>query len=593
MAELAAQPASVQSVYSWYGEDKLYVNRRYQRKLVWTLEENQKLIESILKKYPVPAILIAERESEPGSYEIIDGLQRLHAIVSFIETAFPTIDGKLFNLDFFPTAKSRADEGMFTPKTNSPYLSQKEVSTLLDYVLALSVMRNASEAEVNDVFGRINTYGHRLSDQERRQAGVQNEFSEMVRNIACTLRGDVSTDVLPLRSMPSISIDLPMTKQGYTVKADEVFWVIQGILRSTDLRDSMDEQCIADIAACIISGVIIERSKDELDNVYTAENSLQEQVLTALGVYGVDRFSAEFKYCVDEILKVCDAVSGESAHLRGILFKKQTTNAFPSIFAILMIAFHELIVKERKKITDYSGVRKSIVDLNTHIETSRKATSADERRKNVDVVKGLVGNYFIKTEKGPVIYGNHATSDIEAIIRRSEIELADYELKQGCLTLSGKRTIDPLLIPKVIKTICAIANNGPNRTGKIIIGVTDKEADSEKIAQLDKMTPRKVGRRFVVGVSREARVLGKSLESYVTIWKNAIKGSGLSTHLRDSVLSSIDFNDFFGIGVLVITVPPQKELSYLGEEIYWREFDTTVLADSPKQIAELAKRFFS
>jgi hypothetical protein len=178
MAELAAQPASIQSVYSWYGEDKLYVNRRYQRKLVWTLEENQKLIESILKKYPVPAILIAERENEPGSYEIIDGLQRLHAIVSFIETAFPTLDGKLFNLDLFPTAKSRADEGKFVPNIASLFLSQKEVSTLLDYVLALSVMRNATKAEVNDVFGRINTYGHRLSDQERRQAGVQNEFSD-------------------------------------------------------------------------------------------------------------------------------------------------------------------------------------------------------------------------------------------------------------------------------------------------------------------------------------------------------------------------------------------------------------------------------
>jgi Protein of unknown function DUF262 len=113
MAELAAQPTSVQSVYAWYTEDKLHVNRRYQRKLVWTLEEKQRLIESILKKYPVPAILIAEREQEAGSYEIIDGLQRLHAIVSFIETAFSTLDGKIFNLEFFPTAKSRSTGGAF------------------------------------------------------------------------------------------------------------------------------------------------------------------------------------------------------------------------------------------------------------------------------------------------------------------------------------------------------------------------------------------------------------------------------------------------------------------------------------------------
>jgi uncharacterized protein with ParB-like and HNH nuclease domain len=81
MAELSAQPTSIQSIYSWYAEDRLYVNRRYQRKLVWTLEEKQRLIESILKKYPIPAVLIAERENESGSFEIIDGLQRLHTIM--------------------------------------------------------------------------------------------------------------------------------------------------------------------------------------------------------------------------------------------------------------------------------------------------------------------------------------------------------------------------------------------------------------------------------------------------------------------------------------------------------------------------------
>ena len=176
MAELASQPTPIQSIYNWFIEGKLYVNRRYQRKLVWTLEEKQKLIDSILRKYPIPAILIAERETEPGTYEIIDGLQRLHAIMSFIETRYTSIDGSLFNLQFFPTAQTRADEGGFTPNEAEEKLSQREVGTILDYTLALSIMRNASEGEINDVFDRINSYGHRLSDQERRQAGVENNF---------------------------------------------------------------------------------------------------------------------------------------------------------------------------------------------------------------------------------------------------------------------------------------------------------------------------------------------------------------------------------------------------------------------------------
>jgi hypothetical protein len=506
MAELAAQPTSVQSVYGWYTEDKLHVNRRYQRKLVWTLEEKQRLIESILKKYPVPAILLAEREEEPGTYEIIDGLQRLHAIVSFIETAFPTLDRKIFNLEFFPTAKSRSGAA-FVPSVAQQHLNQKEVSTLLDYALALSVMRNATEEEINDVFGRINTYGHRLSDQERRQAGIQTDFADMVREIACTLRGDVSTNVLPLRLMPSISIDLPKAKHGYTVKAEEVFWVTQGVLLSTDLRDSMDEQCIADIAACVITGQMIDRSKDALDRIYDPKSDAASKVAASLEVYGANKFSEEFKYCVDEILKVCGSDVNGDVHLRALLFKKETTNAFPSVFAILMVAFHELIVKENKTVIDYSAVRNNLSELNTRIETSRRATSPDERRKNVDVVKGLVGAFFQQGENAPAIYGNHATTDIEAVIRRSEVELAAYELKQGLLTLDDNRTVDNNLIEKVLKTISAIANNGPNLTGKIVVGVADSEEDAARVTKLDSITPRKVGKRCVVGVNREAKVM--------------------------------------------------------------------------------------
>ncbi|MFJ4874042.1 DUF262 domain-containing protein [Streptomyces sp. NPDC088745] len=62
MAELSPQQRSIQSIYAWYSENKLWVNRRYQRKLVWTLTEKQKLIESVLKEYPIPAILLAERD---------------------------------------------------------------------------------------------------------------------------------------------------------------------------------------------------------------------------------------------------------------------------------------------------------------------------------------------------------------------------------------------------------------------------------------------------------------------------------------------------------------------------------------------------
>ena len=174
-------------------------------------------------------------------------------------------------------------------------------------------------------------------------------------------------DVLPLRMMPTISIDLPKTRHGYEVRADEVFWVAHGILRSTDLRDSMDEQCIADVASCIVGGRLIDRSKDALDEIYTQGSTEAERINTALGLYGVEKFSDEFKFCVDEILNVC--ANGSQAKLRDLIFERRTTNAFPSVFAGPLIAFHEMIIGEGLIIGNYGAVKASIMNISRSIES--------------------------------------------------------------------------------------------------------------------------------------------------------------------------------------------------------------------------------
>jgi len=589
MAELVSQSTSIQSLYTMYRDGKLYVNRRYQRKLVWTLNEKQKLIESILKKYPIPAVLIAERDNEPGTYEIIDGLQRLQAILSFIEMSYSNLDAKYFDINFFPTAKKNADDGLFEYQKVGPFLTAKEVSILLDYTLALSVMRNASDAEINDVFDRINTYGHRLSDQERRQAGVQNSFSDMVRSISCTLRGDASSDVLPLYSMPSISIDLPKTKHGYLIQAEEVFWVNHGILRSTDLRDSMDEQCVADISASILGGVCLERSKEALDKVYNIDDRESERILNALHIYNSEAFHKEFIFCIDEIISVCN--SGNAEILKDIIFDAKTSNAYPSIFAIIFISFYELLIKENMKISNYSDVKNVMRGLNRRIEIGQKAASPEERRKNIDQVKGLIQKIFVPNDKNPRSFIGNTTPDVDVAIRRSEIELSNYELKQGLLTLSNNRQIDTSCIQKIIHTIAAIVNNGSDSSGKIIIGVADKEADAIRIEKLDGIKPHKVGNRFVVGVAREASILGINMEDYVGQLKNSIRHSDLTDSIKMNILSNIDYNIYYGFGIIVIEIPAQKEMAFVGNDVYWRNFDSTELAIDPKKIATIAKRF--
>lgn len=586
MADVDSQPKTVQSLYTWYSEGRLTVNRRYQRKLVWTLTEKQKLVESIARRYPVPAVLLAERAE--GKYEIIDGLQRLFTIMSFIEAGFPDSDGQTFDVSQFPTAQTRANEEQFTPIASDAMLTPREVNNFLDYSMAISVMRGASEEEIDDVFARINTYGHQLSDQERRQAGVKDDFSDLIRRAACFYRGDVSSDYLDLSNMPSISVDLPMTRHGYRVQADEVFWVKSGILRSTDLRDSLDEQCLADITASIVGGRVLERSKVALDSVYERGSAENTRIANALDAYGSERLADEIKYCVQQVLEVAEA--GNPVKLRDLVFAtRTTTNAFPAIFAVLVIAFHEKLIGERKMIRDHGALKASLTDLASRIQARR--TSQDDRRINIDVIKGLMNPHVVDTDANEQVYGDHTVMDLDALLHRSEIELANYELKQGLLSLSDARDVDEQLIAKVVRTICAIANNGPDRTGKILIGVTDKDADAARVAQLDGIEPRAVGRRFVVGVRREAERLGESMEGYFGRWKNGIRNSELSQPLKDAVLSAMDFNNYYGLGIIAISVPTQTALSTVGGRVYWRDGDETREATTVQEGASLGSRF--
>jgi uncharacterized protein with ParB-like and HNH nuclease domain len=169
MTELSSQPTPVQTIYNWYRNGSLLVDRRYQRKLVWTLIEKQKLIDSILNAYPIPLILLADKSAQSGlTLAILDGLQRLHTIVSFIENSFPTEDGRYFDVDEFTRAKEERESGRFNDKKDAAKITRPEVAKVLDYVLPMSIIRNASDPVVTDVFGRINSFGHRLSDQERR-----------------------------------------------------------------------------------------------------------------------------------------------------------------------------------------------------------------------------------------------------------------------------------------------------------------------------------------------------------------------------------------------------------------------------------------
>lgn len=181
---------SVERVYGFNAENRFVVNRRYQRKLVWSIEEKRAFIDSLRQGYPVPLILLADVQHEAEArFEIIDGMQRLNAIVSFIEGEFD-LDGKFFDLQAMARTKLLFDQKQL--EQYEPVLEREVCVKIVGYSLPLTVYPAASHAQIDEIFRRVNAYGKHLSRQELRVAGVTSAFSQLVRTLAARIRGDVS-----------------------------------------------------------------------------------------------------------------------------------------------------------------------------------------------------------------------------------------------------------------------------------------------------------------------------------------------------------------------------------------------------------------
>lgn len=166
---LEVKSKTIEIVYREYVNRQYLVNRRYQRKLVWTIDEKQRLIDSILRKYPLPQFLVAKTNAEQDTYEIIDGMQRLNAIIGFIENDFSTTDGKFFDLAATATTKDLLDAEILTQKT--PILPRDKSVIVATYEIAQSVYSASDKSSIEEVFRRINSTGQKLSQQDLRQAG--------------------------------------------------------------------------------------------------------------------------------------------------------------------------------------------------------------------------------------------------------------------------------------------------------------------------------------------------------------------------------------------------------------------------------------
>jgi|JI10StandDraft_1071094.scaffolds.fasta_scaffold53999_2 hypothetical protein len=575
--DLTVKGESIERLYAQYHEKRYLVNRRYQRKLIWTLDEKIHFIDSIKKGFPVPIVLFAEsRGSKESLLEIIDGMQRLNAIMSFIENDYPVGD-EYFDLETMATTKLLLDTSVIAQK--SPKMSRATCVQIAAYLVPISIYEFAETKNVDDVFRRINSGGRKLSRQELRSAGATGNFAQAVRKISAKVRGDDSfSDQLRLNEMKLISITNRDLEYG--LPAQEIYWVQEGILSKEEVRQSRDEELIADLVAYMVSDNPPSSRTEFLDDFFEpgdndASNRRFSEIEAFVHRRGIDLVISDYQRTLDQIRQVTKAAKQSLASL---LFPTETLARMPRYFQVVFLAFHELVIRKQHEISSMPSLIKTMKDSGKHITVLDGGRwGAEQRQHAVNSYIGLIQKSFKKSKVGdPATL--HWITQMENLLTQSFTEQNNYDFKQGFLRLDKSPSLDEESFAKILKTATGMANLKQGSKGYVVVGVSDSGATTQRIGSLHKVTPTKFNRFDIVGIEHEALFLKKTIDQYYQLLVDKIKTSRVSEPLRSYLAQNVRLVRYYDKSVFVLETMGMEDVS---------NYDGTYFIRSGNQLDEI------
>jgi DNA-binding NarL/FixJ family response regulator len=138
-------------------EKDRYIIPHYQRNEVWQVARKRKLIDSILRGWPLPKFYVALDSSGLPIFEVIDGQQRLSTVLEFLNDEF--------SLSSDTVRKFQLQGARFN------FLSADQKQKLLQFVLQCDELMNASEEERREYFLRLQM-GKPLTGREKLKATI-------------------------------------------------------------------------------------------------------------------------------------------------------------------------------------------------------------------------------------------------------------------------------------------------------------------------------------------------------------------------------------------------------------------------------------
>ncbi|PIQ09285.1 MAG: hypothetical protein COW71_07090 [Ignavibacteriales bacterium CG18_big_fil_WC_8_21_14_2_50_31_20] len=148
---------SIEKLLDVVENGRLLLNPPFQRNFVWSPTDQEELIESIIKGYPLPTLFIYE--SSKNNYEMIDGQQRTRTLLKFIKKLISDKSGKFYSEDDFPNFKS--------------------------YLLPIAIITQLDSADsLEEFYYRVNNLGKSLNRPELNKAKfIKTKFLKLVEDL--------------------------------------------------------------------------------------------------------------------------------------------------------------------------------------------------------------------------------------------------------------------------------------------------------------------------------------------------------------------------------------------------------------------------
>lgn len=172
---------SLKELVSMISDGIINISPDYQRQFRWDNARQSLLIESLFLGIPIPSLFMATNSD--GTWEVIDGVQRLSSVINFISEKDASVRNKIGKenpLVLTGLSKLTTFEGK---EFNTLSLSlQREF--LLKPIKVITLSDKSDKLVRFDLFERLNTGGVKLTDQEIRNCIFKGEFINFIKDLS-------------------------------------------------------------------------------------------------------------------------------------------------------------------------------------------------------------------------------------------------------------------------------------------------------------------------------------------------------------------------------------------------------------------------